>query len=140
MKPKYHAYFGRWQSPHIGHKWLIDQHLSKNEKVLIFIRDVDIDEKNPFTAEEVKEMLGLAFEKEISNGLVRLEISPDIFSLNIGRGVGYDVVEHKPNDEIKSISATEIRRKIRENEDGWREMVIPGVEDFLIKKFSGGEK
>ncbi len=31
---KYHAYIGRWQSPHMGHRWLIDQHLDKGEPVL----------------------------------------------------------------------------------------------------------
>lgn len=55
---------------------------------------------------------------------------------NKGRGVGYAVVEHKPNEKIKAISATEIRRKIRAGESGWQEMVMPGVEEFLIEKFS----
>lgn len=135
-KVKYHAYVGRFQSPHLGHKWLIDQHLGKKEAVLILVRDVDIDEKNPFKAEEVVEMLSCAFKKEIEEELVKIQIIPDIASVNYGRGVGYAVVEHMPNDKIKAISATEIRRRIRASEDGWQEMVMPGVEQFLKDKFS----
>lgn len=135
-KPKYHTFVGRWQSPHLGHKWLINKHLSKNEPVLIMVRDVEADEKNPFTAQEVVEMLNCAFKSEIEKDLVKIIIIPDIYSINYGRGVGYAVVEHKPNEKIKAISATEIRRKIRAGESGWQEMVMPGVEEFLIEKFS----
>ena len=61
---KYNAYIGRFQSPHLGHRWLLDQHLDKNEPVLILIRDVEIDEKNPFTAQEVKSMLETLLNKK----------------------------------------------------------------------------
>lgn len=134
---KYHAYIGRWQSPHLGHKWLIDQHLDRDEPVLILIRDVPEDYKNPFTPGEVSVMLERAFSIEVAAGTVKIQIIPDIASINYGRGVGYDVICHEvaAPPEIKRISATEIRRQIRAGEDGWREMVMPKVAPFLEVKF-----
>jgi hypothetical protein len=40
-------------------------------------------------------------------------IIPDIESINFGRGVGYDIIEHIPPQEISEISATKIREKMR---------------------------
>lgn len=135
---KYHCYIGRWQSPHKGHRWLIDRNLAEGKPVLILIRDVPTDENNPFTADEVYFMLVEAFKKEVASGLVALTIIPDIASVNYGRGVGYDVISHEAAapEHIKRVSATEIRRQIRAGEEGWREMVMPGVEPFLEKKFA----
>ena len=42
-------------------------------------------------------------------------IIPDIDSVNYGRDVGYDIIEHTPPQEIKKISATYIRRSLNEN-------------------------
>ena len=39
-------------------------------------------------------------------------IIPDIESVNYGRGVGYDIIEHVPPSEIGEISATKIREKL----------------------------
>jgi hypothetical protein len=36
-------------------------------------------------------------------------IIPDIESINYGRDVGYEIIEHLPPDDIKEISATKIR-------------------------------
>ena len=36
---------------------------------------------------------------------------PPIESVNYGRDVGYDVIEHKPPENIKKISATNIRKE-----------------------------
>lgn len=136
---KYHAYIGRWQSPHMGHRWLIDQNLAEGKPVLILVRDVPIDKNNPFTASEVCAMLTKAFREECTSGLVQIRIIPDIASVNYGRGVGYNVICHESAapEHIKRISATEIRRQIRNGEDGWRSMVMPGVEEYLEKKFNG---
>jgi len=134
---KYNAYIGRWQSPHMGHRWLIDQHLAKGEPVLIMIRDVPTDENNPFSALEVKAMLARAFAKEYNDDMVELIIIPDIASVNYGRGVGYKVVCHEAAapEHVKRVSATEIRRQIRAGEDGWRSMVMDGVAPYLEAKF-----
>ena len=135
MSKKYHVYIGRWQSPHLGHKWIIDRSLEQDKPVLILIRDVETDEKNPFSAEEVKAMLYNAFWNEINVGMVKLQIIPDIASVNYGRGVGYDVICHEgaAPEHIKAISATEIRRKMSEGDDSWKECVIPGAVEWLEK-------
>jgi hypothetical protein len=39
-------------------------------------------------------------------------IIPDISSVEFGRGVGYDVIEHIPPPEIADISATKIREQM----------------------------
>ena len=48
----------------------------------------------------------------IKDGRVITTIIPDIESINYGRGVGYEVIEHFPPDEIKQIS-TSIREQMR---------------------------
>lgn len=111
---KYSMYIGRWQPWHEGHRWLIDQRLNEGKKVLICIRDVEPDEKNPWTAVEVLQNLTNELLDIIQEGKVKIIIIPDIESINIGRGVGYDVIEHCPPDDIKEISATAIRNKMKE--------------------------
>jgi hypothetical protein len=44
---------------------------------------------------------------------IRDRIIPDIESINYGRGVGYDVIEHVPPSEISDISATKIRESLK---------------------------
>jgi hypothetical protein len=39
-------------------------------------------------------------------------IVPDISSVNFGRGVGYDIIEHIPPTEVAEISATKIRKEL----------------------------
>jgi nicotinamide mononucleotide adenylyltransferase len=111
---KYSMYIGRWQPWHEGHRWLIDQRLNEGKKVLICIRDVEPDEKNPWTPLEVLQNLSNELLDIIQEGKVKIIIIPDIESINIGRGVGYDVIEHCPPDEIKEISATAIRNQMKE--------------------------
>lgn len=110
---KYSMYIGRWQPWHEGHRWLIDQRLDEGKKVLICIRDVEPDEKNPWSPLEVLQNLTHELLDIIQEGKVKIIIIPDIESINIGRGVGYDVIEHCPPDEIKEISATAIRQQLK---------------------------
>lgn len=135
---KYNAFIGRFQCPHLGHKFLFDKYLDRGERVLILIRDVEVDDSNLFTAGEIRTMLLRAFSKEVLANKVWVHIIPDIKSINYGRGVGYEVncLENECSEEVKGISATEIRRQIRAGEDGWRSMVINGTEPFLEKKLS----
>lgn len=110
----YSMFIGRWQPWHNGHQWLIDQRKDKCKKVLICIRDVPKDEKNPFTPEEVRDNLCDRFEEEIRQGTIKVMIIPDIESVNYGRGVGYEIIEHVPPAAIEAISATKIRAELRE--------------------------
>ena len=45
---KYSLFIGRWQPWHSGHRWLIDERLKLNKNVLIAIREVSKDDKNPY--------------------------------------------------------------------------------------------
>ena len=51
----------------------------------------------------------------IDDGRVITTIIPDIESINYGRGVGYEVIEHIPPKEIEEISATKIREQTRKD-------------------------
>ena len=114
-KNKYSMFIGRWQPWHEGHRWLIDQRLNDGKKVLICIRDVEPDEKNPFTTSWVFENISENLKDLIELEKVKIIIIPDIESINYGRGVGYEIIEHIPPDEIKGISATKIRDKLINN-------------------------
>ena len=111
---KYSMFIGRWQPWHQGHRWLIDQRLNQGKNVLICIRDVEPNEKQPWTPHEVLMNLSNELEDLIQEGKVKIIIIPDIESVNYGRGVGYEVIEHAPPEDIKEISATKIRAKMRE--------------------------
>jgi hypothetical protein len=116
----YNLFIGRYQSPHKGHQTIFNTYLDKGLPVLIAIRDVAPDEKNPLTAEEVKSIWD---EVYIDNPLVKTIIIPDIASVNYGRGVGYEVKEIQVDSATANISATEIRRQIQCGEVEWKEVV-----------------
>lgn len=111
---QYSMFIGRWQPWHPGHRWLIDQRLNEDKNVLICIRDIEPDEKNPWYSIEVMSNLHKELADLIEAGRVRVMIIPDIESVNFGRGVGYDIIEHEPPTEVKEISATKIREQMRE--------------------------
>ena len=110
---KYSVYFGRWQPWHAGHRWLIDQRLNEGKKVWLAIRDVPTDENNPYTPKQVLDNLTNELLDLVQEGKIMISIIPDIESVNYGRGVGYEIIEHVPPTEIKEISATKIREQLR---------------------------
>jgi cytidyltransferase-like protein len=110
---KYAMFIGRWQPWHSGHRWLIDQALNEGKNVLLCIRDVEPDEKNPWTAHEVMLNLFNELKELVESRRLRIIVIPDIESINIGRGVGYDVIEHIPPQDIHDISATKIREQMK---------------------------
>jgi nicotinamide mononucleotide adenylyltransferase len=112
-KDQWALFIGRWQPLHRGHKEMFDQVLNEGGKVLIAIRDVAPDEKNPWDAREVMINLFDELQSLIQDGRVRIMTIPDIESVNIGRGIGYDVIEHVPPAEIHNISATKIREQMK---------------------------
>jgi nicotinamide mononucleotide adenylyltransferase len=122
---KYCLYIGRWQPWHDGHQWLINQSLNEGKNVCVAIRDVPVDDKNPWPASEIEMALKLRFLKEIENGSIKVIIIPDIESVNFGRGVGYDIIEHLPPANVADISATKIREQMKD-ENG----VIDGREKY----------
>ena len=112
---KYSVYFGRWQPWHAGHRWLIDQRLNEGKNVWIAIRDVKPDSINPWTAHAVLMNLSEELKDLIQEGRIFISIVPDIESINYGRGVGYDIIEHVPPSDIYEISATKIREQMKKD-------------------------
>jgi len=110
---QYSMLVGRYQPFHDGHKWLMNQCLDEGKNVLICVRDIEPDEKNPFTSEQVYQNISNELEDLISDGRVKVIVIPDIESINFGRGVGYDIIEHIPPQEVGDISATKIREQMR---------------------------
>lgn len=112
---KYSLFVGRWQPWHDGHRWLIDQRLNEGKLVWIAIRNVKPDLNNPFTSTEVLHNIQRELSDLIEDGRIIVSIIPDIESVNYGRGVGYEIIEHIPPNNIKEISATKIREKLKED-------------------------
>ena len=114
MSKQYSLFIGRWQPWHPGHRWLIDQRLKEGKNVWVAIRDVEPNEKQPWTSQEVLENVSEELYDLLNEGKVFISIVPDIESVNYGRGVGYEIIEHVPPTDIKEISATKIRQELRE--------------------------
>jgi FAD synthase len=108
-------FIGRWQPLHEGHKQLFRQVIDEGGKVCVAIREVEIDDKNPFTSQDIMLNVAKEMETEIQAGKLKVITIPDICSVEFGRGVGYDIVEHIPPQEIAEISATKIRENLRAN-------------------------
>jgi nicotinamide mononucleotide adenylyltransferase len=106
-------FIGRWQPLHLGHKELFRQVINEGGKVLVAIRDGEINEKNPFTPFQVMSTIFDEMQEEVETGKLKVIIIPDICSVEFGRGVGYDVVEHVPPQDIHDISATKIREQLK---------------------------
>jgi nicotinamide mononucleotide adenylyltransferase len=109
----YSMFIGRWQPFHDGHKWVLNEMLGEGKNVLICIRDIEPDDNNPFTAKEVENNLNGQLLDLIQEGRVKVMIIPNIESVNFGRGVGYDIIEHIPPTEVGDISATKIREELK---------------------------
>jgi hypothetical protein len=108
---KYALFIGRWQTWHKGHEWLINQQLETGKNCWVAIRNVQKDENNPKSAQEVLQELQKEPFFTQNWDKILLSIIPDIESVNYGRGVGYDVIYHEPPKEIEQISGTAIRKK-----------------------------
>ena len=114
-KNQFAMFCGRFQPLHESHKALFQRALDNKKNVLICIRDGQVDEKNPFTAEQVLDNVSEHYSSLIKKGRVKVMIIPDICSVEFGRGVGYDIIEHIPPTAIGEISATKIREQMRKD-------------------------
>ena len=113
-KNQWHLFIGRWQPLHDGHKQMFQQILDAGGNVCIAIREGDVNDKNPYTANQVYANINKEYSENIHlMKNVKVIIIPDVCSVNFGRGVGYDIVEHIPPSEIAEISATKIREKMK---------------------------
>jgi cytidyltransferase-like protein len=124
---KYAIFVGRYQPYHYGHINLIKQKLDEGIPALIMVRDIEPDEKNPFTTEQTVSMIRKYHESKGDD--VEVMIIPDIESVNYGRGVGYEINEYAPPKESfeSFISATAIRNAIKEGDNSWETMVDSSI-------------
>ena len=110
---QYAMFIGRWQPLHDGHKAMFQKAIQQVKNVLICVRDGEVNEKNPFTSEQVKENIETNYSSFFKQNEVKVMIIPDICSVEFGRGVGYDIIEHIPPSNIADISATKIREQLK---------------------------
>lgn len=118
LEPKHNQYAmfcGRFQPLHEAHKALFQKAMQEGKRVLICVRDGEVNDKNPFTAEQVKETIENEYASFFNQDDVKVIIIPDICSVEFGRGVGYDIIEHVPPTEVAEISATKIREQLRKD-------------------------
>lgn len=139
MSKKYSLYIGRFSPYHRGHEAIIRKALDAGESVAIAVRDTPLSESDPYTVDERIEMLKARFADED----VKVFWIPDIKSVNIGRAVGYEVKQYDVPPEVAAISATEIRRKIKEGDPSWDVDVPEAVANYLkrlhaLKRFQAG--
>ena len=128
---KYAIFVGRYQPYHYGHISLIEQKLNDGVPALIMVRDIEPDEKNPFTTEQTIDMIE-TYHKSKGQDVLVMKI-PDIESVNYGRGVGYEINEFTPPDNIGFISATKIRNSINEGNEEWKEMVDESIQQKVVE-------
>jgi nicotinamide mononucleotide adenylyltransferase len=95
---KYSLFIGKWQPWHKGHKWLIEERLKLGKNILIGIREIE----NPkYTPKEIMMRIFQDFPNEVNVGTIDFVELLDIESVNYGRDVGYNVIEHTPPDDIE---------------------------------------
>jgi len=113
---------GRWQPWHDGHLALFERAHAKTGQVVIQVRDVkdssggEGQEDNPFSFKEITEDIS---EKLLSSGYkinddFIIQSVPNITNITYGRGVGYKIEQESFGSDVESISATKIRKRLRE--------------------------
>ena len=103
---------GRWQPWHEGHQTLFEEIVKKTGQVNIQVRDVQGVGDNPFDFETVKKNIEQALQPYKNR--IRVTLVPNITNICYGRGVGYKIEEIVLPENIQKISATDIRKKMRE--------------------------
>lgn len=105
---------GRFQPWHLGHQALFDRAMAKHEQVVLMVRDMPTDDTNPYPAHEVIENLQQSLCEFA--GKVKIEVVPNILNITYGRSVGYKIEQEVFDDATHDISATQIRKQMREEE------------------------
>ena len=113
---------GRWQPWHDGHQALFKRCVAKTGQVIIQVRDVqgasggDGQDDNPFDWEAVCKNIedGLAKDNFHRGQEYEIMLVPNIINITYGRGVGYKFEEEVFEEAITDISATKIRKEMRD--------------------------
>ena len=113
---------GRWQPWHDGHLALFRRALAKTGQVVIQVRDVEgssggqDQDDNPFSFEQISEDIAKKLLKSgyaINEDYI-IQLVPNITNITYGRGVGYKIEHESFDSETESISATNIRKSLRD--------------------------
>ena len=113
---------GRWQPWHEGHLALFERALAKTGQVVIQVRDVkdssggEGQEDNPFSFEQISEDIIKKLSKSgytINEDYI-IQLVPNITNISYGRGVGYKIEQESFDSKTESISATDIRKSLRD--------------------------
>ena len=113
---------GRWQPWHEGHLALFERALAKTGQVVIQVRDVkdssggEGQEDNPFSFEQISEDISKKLSKsgyKINVDYI-IQLVPNITNITYGRGVGYKIEQESFDSNTESISATKIRKRLRD--------------------------
>jgi len=104
---------GRWQPFHDGHYALFEEIIKKTGQVCIQVRDVKGVDDNPFDFETVKKNIEQKLLPNFKNRF-KIVLVPNITNISYGRGVGYKIEEVVLPEKIQNISATKIRKEMRE--------------------------
>ncbi len=113
---------GRWQPWHDGHQALFKRCVAKTGQVIIQVRDVqgasggDCQDDNPCDWEAVCKNVedGLAKDNFHRGQEYEIMLVPNIVNITYGRGVGYKFEEEVFDEAITDISATKIRKEMRD--------------------------
>ena len=113
---------GRWQPWHDGHQALFKRCVAKTGQVIIQVRDVqgasggDGQDDNPFDWEAVCKNIEAGLAKDDFHRGTEYEIMlvPNVVNITYGRGVGYKFEEEVFEESITDISATKIRKDMRD--------------------------
>jgi len=103
---------GRWQPWHEGHQALFEEIVKKTGQVHIQVRDVQGVGDNPFDFDTVKKNIEQALQAYRNR--IKITLVPNITNICYGRGVGYKIEEIILPEIMQKISATDIRKKMRE--------------------------
>ena len=113
---------GRWQPWHDGHLALFKRAHVKTGQVVIQVRDVEgssggqDQDDNPFSFEQISEDIAKKLLKSgyaINEDFI-IQLVPNITNITYGRGVGYKIEQESFESDIESISATKIRKILRD--------------------------
>ena len=113
---------GRWQPWHDGHQALFKRCIEKTGQVIIQVRDVHGasggagQDDNPYNWEEICANIekGLFLDGYKKGFEYEIMLVPNIVNISYGRGVGYQFDEEVFDESITSISATKIRKNLRD--------------------------
>ena len=113
---------GRSQPWHEGHLALFKRAMAKTGQVVIQVRDVkdssggEGQNDNPFSFEQISEDIS---KKLLKSGYTInvdyiIQLVPNITNITYGRGVGYKIEQESFDSKTESISATNIRKSLRD--------------------------